>query len=252
MRKRWWISFNFNSWKPVAKMSYKKKINQFAAYIRKKYGGAVVIAIQEFVTGGGKYIGELYEAFGREYYIIVPPSFDYRTHARSLVTITLLKKSAVERYEVKDLGKCLPNRVSYVVAWIDGESWSILNIYAVQTANFSGKADWYITQRKELHEALWGEILAEAKSQSEGRVIILGDFQESSEGSHIKELNSMGYKETALGFPAVRNEFFKEWNIDHIFFSKMTWDELNPLEFALDGDLVDELSDHCLLAAMSA
>ena len=30
-----------------------------------KYGSALVIAIQEFISGGGKYLDELYEAFGK-------------------------------------------------------------------------------------------------------------------------------------------------------------------------------------------
>ena len=253
MRKKMFVSFNMNSWKPVAKgMSYKKKISRFASYIAKKYNNASVIAIQEFISGGGKYIDELYDAFEKEYYVIVPPAFDYHIHSRSIVTVTLLKKSVVERYEVKDLGKCLPNRISYIVAWIDGVPWTIINIYAVQTVNFTGKAEWYVALRKKLHLELWEEIISEAKLQSAGRVIILGDFQESSEGIHIKELNEMGYKEMTTGFPTVRNNFFKEWNIDHIIFSKKAWEDFNPSGFVLDGDLIDEISDHCLLVAMSA
>lgn len=252
MRKKI-ISFNFNSWKPVAEnISYREKIKQFAVYVRNKYGDAAIIAMQEFITGGGKYIDELYQAFNKDYYVVTPPLFDYRDHPKSLVSITLLRKSVVNRYEVKNLGKCLPNRVSYVIAWMDGKPWSIMNIYAVQIANFTGKADSYIADRKDSHKKLWDEIIAEAKIQSNGRVIVLGDFQESSEESHVKELYNVGYREVNKGFPTIRNDFFTERNIDHILFSNAAWDDFNPVGFALDGDLIDELSDHCLLAVMSA
>lgn len=40
--------------------------------------------------------------------------------------------------------------------------------------------------------------------------------------------------------------------IDHIFFSKKAWEDFNPSGFVLDGDLMDEISDHCLLVTMSA
>lgn len=256
MSKNSWISFNFNSWKPVAKgITYSKKICKFADFVRNRYSGAEVVAIQEFISGGGKYIEELYNAFGKEYHVIVPPSFDYRRHQRSLLTVSLLKKSAFERYEVKELGKSLPNRVSYVVAWKEGNPWTIVNLYAVQTAYFKGKADWYITWRKTLHDKLWEEVLSEVtryKTAVEERVVILGDFQES-EGPNVQTLKKMGYKELAPGIQTVRSNCFKEeGNIDHIFFSKKAWSEFIPSGFILDSDLLGELSDHCLLAALPA
>lgn len=246
------ISFNFNSFKPIAKVKHSVKITEFADYVFDKYGELICIGIQEFITGDGKYLDELYEAFGKKYYVITPPSFDYRTHKRSLVTVTLLKKSIVETYEVIDIGHCLPNRISYLRAYIDGEPWYIMNCYMVQTANFSGKADWFIAQRKEQKEMLWSEVMEELAKQKDSRIITLGDFQESSDSSHIKELKELGYKEATAGLPTVRNDFFAEKNIDHILLSARAWDEFKPAGFALDGDLIDEISDHCLLVIMSA
>lgn len=246
------ISFNFNSWKPVVNVKHSKKIKKFGKYVMEKYGEPTVIGMQEFITGGGKYLDELYDAFNKKYYVITPPSFDYRTHKRSLVTVTLLKKSAVETYEVIDIGRCLPNRTSYVRAYIDGEPWYIMNCYMVQVANFSGKADWYISQRKEQKELLWSDVMTELSKQRDSRIIALGDFQESSESSHIKKLKELGYKEVAADFPTVRNDFFHEKNIDHILFSTEAWDKFKPTGISLDGDLIDDISDHCLLAIMSA
>lgn len=127
-----------------------------------------------------------------------------------------------------------------------------MNCYMVQTANFSGKADWFIAQRKEQKEMLWSEVMEELAKQKDSRIITLGDFQESSDSSHIKELKELGYKEATAGLPTVRNDFFAEKNIDHILLSARAWDEFKPAGFALDGDLIDEISDHCLLVIMSA
>ena len=94
--------------------------------------------------------------------------------------------------------------------------------------------------------------MTELSKQRDSRIIALGDFQESSESSHIKKLKELGYKEVAADFPTVRNDFFNEKNIDHILFSTEAWDKFKPTGISLDGDLIDDISDHCLLAIMSA
>lgn len=246
------VSFNFNSWKPVAQIKHNTKIKKLAEYVMDKYGEPTVIGIQEFITGGGKYLDALVDVFDGKYYVVTPPSFDYRSHKRSLVTVTLLNKSLVERYEVIDIGSCLPNRTAYVKAYIGGEPWFIMNCYMVQTANFAGKADWYISQRQEQKNDLWSEIMSELTSQKDARMVALGDFQESSDSSHIKALGEMGYKEVTAGFPTVHDNFFDEKNIDHILLSKKAWDDFNPVGFALDGNVIDEISDHSLLVIMPA
>ena len=246
------ISFNFNSWKPMTKLPYSKKINGFVDHIRTQYQASDVIAIQEFITGGGKYLDELYQAFRGEYHIVTPPSFDYRSHPKSLVCLLLLKKSSVGKYRVHDPNVCLPNRVAYVTVWISGTPWKIMNIYAVQVANFAGKADWYVAERKRLHKELWEEILGEARQSAKERMIILGDCQESSEGEHISVLKEAGYREVTSGLPTVKNKFFDETCIDHIFFSGDAYSEYQPSGFSVDADLVNTLSDHCLLSVRSA
>ncbi len=246
------ISFNFNSWKPVAQINHNTKIEKLAEHIRDKYGEPTVIGIQEFITGGGKYLDALVDAFDGKYYVVTPPSFDYRSHKRSLVTVTLLHKNAVERYTTIDIGSCLPNRTVYVKAYICGEPWLIMNCYMVQIVNFTGKTDWFISQRQEQKNDLWSEIMSELTSQKDARMVALGDFQESSDSSHIKALGEMGYKEVTAGFPTVHNNFFDEKNIDHILLSKKAWDDFNPVGFALDGNVIDEISDHSLLVIMPA
>ena len=240
------ISFNFNSWKPVAQIDHNTKIKKLAEYVIDKYGEPTVIGIQEFITGGGKYLEALSDAFDGKYYVVTPPSFDYRSHKRSLITVTLLNKSVVESYEIINIGSCLPNRTAYVKTYIGGDPWYIMNCYMVQIANFTGKADWYISARKEQNNKLWSEIMSELTSQKDARMVALGDFQESSDSSHIKALGEMGYKEVTAGFPTAHN------NIDHIFLSKKAWDDFNPVGFALDANVIDAISDHSLLVIMPA
>ena len=40
------ISFNFNSWKPVVNVKHSKKIKKFAKYVMEKYGEPTVIGMQ--------------------------------------------------------------------------------------------------------------------------------------------------------------------------------------------------------------
>ena len=41
------ISFNFNSFKPIAKVKHSVKITEFADYVFDKYGEPICIGIQE-------------------------------------------------------------------------------------------------------------------------------------------------------------------------------------------------------------
>ena len=150
---------------------------------------------------------------------------------------------------------CLPNRVVYLKVWLKDNPVPIriLNVYAVQTAMFSqGVASWYVSKRNELKEELWSAVLAEAE-RCHDPLIICGDLQEGSTGKHIQKLTEMGFKEKNGGFfPTVRNEILKEKSIDHIYFNEKVCEQLSPVSMELDANLLDELSDHVLLAATFA
>ena len=254
------ISQNFNAYCPInADIKYSDKINLFAEYIRTKYSNlteVAVINIQEFIGGhNGKYLGELEAAFGYSYDVLTPPGFNELVHTKSLLTITMIRKDL--GYELIRFDSCLPNRICYVKVWFDDTPipLRILNMYAVQTAKFSsGAAPWYIAKRKEEKEALWSAILLEAESCTEP-LLICGDMQEGSKtGAHIKKLMDLEFKEKNGGFfPTVRNDFFEvEQNIDHFFYNSKAWELYYPVSFECDANLLDELSDHILLAAISA
>lgn len=250
------VSQNFNGWCPVTDIKYSEKITLFAEYVRNKYPNlaeVAVICIQEFIGGkDGKYLDELEKAFP-SYDILTPPGFNHIEHPKSLLTITLVRKDY--GYKLIRFESCLPNRVCYTKLWFDDSPLPlrILNMYAVQTAKFPSGAAWYITKRKEQKEDLWASIISEANSCTEP-LLILGDMQEGSKtGSHIKKLLEIGFRERNGGFfPTVRNDFFQEWNIDHFLYNPAAWAKFYPVSFEHDGNLLNELSDHILLAAVSA
>ncbi len=250
------VSQNFNGWCPVTDIKYSKKITLFAEYVSNKYSNlaeVAVICIQEFIGGkDGKYLDELEKAFP-SYDILTPPGFNQLEHPKSLLTITLVRKEY--GYKLIRFESCLQNRICYIKVWFDDSPLPIriLNMYAVQTAQFTSKAAWYITKRKEQKEDLWTSIISEAKSCTEP-LLILGDMQEGSKtGPHIKQLADLGFREKNGGFfPTVRNDFFQEWNIDHFLYNPAAWEKFYPVSFEHDGNLLDELSDHILLAAVSA
>lgn len=253
------VSQNFNAWCPVTDLRFSKKIKLFAEYIGNKYPNraeVALICIQEFIAGkNGKYLAELESAFDACYDVITPPNFNEIEHTKSLINVILIRKDL--DYNVIKFNSCLPNRVCYVRVFFDylPTPLRIMNIYAVQTVRFpSHAASWYITKRKEQKEDLWNSVLREAKKCTEP-LLICGDMQEDSKsGMHIKQLTEIGFKEKNGGFfPTVKNDLFEAIpNIDHFLYNPAAWENFYPVSFEHDGNLLDELSDHILLAAVSA
>lgn len=250
------VSQNFNGWCPViTDIKYSDKIILFSEYIRNKYPNlaeVAVICLQEFIAGkNGKYLEELKKAFPA-YDILTPPGFHIPEHPRSLLTISLVRKEY--RHELIRLESCLPNRICYLKVWLDDTPLRILNMYAVQTAKFpSGAAASYIAKRKEQKEDFWSVIISEAEVCTEP-LLLCGDMQEGShKGSHIKKLTEFGFREKNGGFfPTVKNDYFEERSIDHFLYNPAAWEKYYPLCLEYDGNLLDVLSDHVLLAAVSA
>lgn len=250
------LSFNMNAWCPICKdITFDEKISKVAEYLKNKYDNmteVAVICLQEFIPGTDcKYVNKLKEAFPA-YSLLLPPNFDYFEHTKSLLTITLVRKEY--KKEILRFESCLPNRICYFKVWLDDTPVPvrIMNIYAVQTVAFSpGAAASYIAGRKQAKEELWSRILSEAKSCTEP-LVICGDFQEGSTGPNIKKLFDMGFREK-VSLPTVRNDFFgPEQNIDHFLYNAAAWEKWYPVKMDYDGNLLDEISDHVLLAAVSA
>ena len=261
MKKIIIVSQNFNSFCPVnIAIKQSDKIIRFADYLKSKYPNfaeVAIICIQEFLGGkNGKYIEELEGAFNHSFEVLTPWGFNNIEHPRSVLTVTLIRKELP--YNTVRLESCLPNRICYSRVWFPetGKFLRILNIYAVQTSVFSpDAAGWYIAKRREQQEDLWSVILKEAAERCSDSLLIVGDMQESSKtGKHIKKLLDMGFKEKATGefFPTVREGIFFEQNIDHYLYNEKAWNDFYPVSMEYDGNLLDELSDHILLAAVSA
>ena len=97
------------------------------------------------------------------------------------------------------------------------------------------------------------ETLSDDESVRVVHVVLLGDMQENSKnGKNILKLSEMGYCEKIAGFPTVRNDFFSDQSIDHILYSRKAFELFKPVSFALDGNLLGEVSDHSMLVAISA
>lgn len=253
--KNLFLSQNMNSWCSQSDLSLAEKIDLFSDYLKKKYMNdeVAVINLQEVIGGrGGLYLNALQKAFPG-YDIITPISFDHLKHHKSLINVTLIRKNL--GYMPIRFDSCLPNRVVYLKVWLKDNPVPIriMNVYAVQTAMFSqGAASWYVSKRNELKEELWSAVLEEAE-RCHDPLIICGDLQEGSTGKHIQKLTEMGFKEKNGGFfPTVRNDIFKEKSIDHFLYNQKAWEEFYPVSMELDANLLDELSDHVLLAATSA
>ena len=249
------ISYNINGWKPVSSLSYLDKIKTVGKYILDTYKESLpaVIGLQETIAGtDAKFLSDLDQELGGNYNIFTPPNFDHLTHHRSIMNVTLVRKDLIVK-EVSPIGSILPNRIFHVVVLIDGRPVHVINYYAVQIQNFRGKADWYILDRTVKHEELWRALLLSAETFKDDFVILLGDLQENSKnGKNILKLSEMGYCEKVAGFPTVRNDFFCEQSIDHIFYSRKAFELFKPSSFALDGNLLGEVSDHSMLIAISA
>ena len=249
------VSYNLNGWKPVTNLSYLDKIRTVGKYILGTYKESLpeVIGLQEMIGGAdAKYLSDLNEALDENYNILTPPNFDHLTHHRSIMNVTLVRKDLIIT-EVRPIGSILPNRIFDVIILIDGRPVHVINYYAVQIQNFRGKADWYILDRTVKHEELWRALLLAAETVKDDFVILLGDLQENSKnGNNILKLSKMGYCEKIAGFPTVCNDFFSEQSIDHILYSRRAFELFKPSSFALDGNLLGEVSDHSMLVAISA
>lgn len=247
------VSFNMNAWLPVDRsLSYERKVNIFAVYVKRLCGGTPprVICLQEVIAGKGQiYLKVIKKEFSE--YEVITPVFDFEKHYKSIMSVTLIRKDILNDYTVKVLDdECLPNRVNYVVADIEGVLFRIINIHVPQIVNFKCKAAWYIDERKRLNKKMWKLLEEEAKKYKDAKFLIVGDFQESSEGPNIGKLKETGYGVYASKNPTVDNDFFPEKCIDHIIFSDSAIETLRPITLLTDSTVLGKLSDHCILYAV--
>lgn len=247
------VSFNMNAWMPVDRGStYEEKINNFGVYVKQLCDGTLprVICLQEVIAGkGGTYLEVIKKKFSE--YEVITPVFDFEKHYKSIMSVTLIRKDILDDYTVKVLDdECLPNRVNYVVADIKGVLLRIINIHVPQIVNFKHKATWYIDERKKLNEKMWRLLKEEAIKYKDAKLIIVGDFQESSDGPNITKLKEAGYGVCASKNPTVDNDFFLEKCIDHIIFSDSAIKTLRPITLLTNSAVLGKLSDHCILYAV--
>ncbi|SCW53432.1 Endonuclease/Exonuclease/phosphatase family protein [Ruminococcaceae bacterium YRB3002] len=215
------VTFNLNSWMPVKKMPYRNRITTLAQHIKEKYGDDLpeVIALQEVIAGrDGKNLDELDKAFDGCYRVCGPmgDAFDYTKHSRSIINVTLCKADYKPGILMSP-ASVLPNR--FIINEYNGIG--IINVHVPQVANLSGKAGWYIRERRRLRRIFWHQLIkfAGAVRDDYTDIIIVGDLQEGSDGTHIAKLKKLGFTEPVEGVPTVDGSFFREHCIDHILLS---------------------------------
>ncbi len=245
------VTYNINAWMPVnTSMSYRMKISQVAAYIKRTYINASIINLQEVLPGKeGKHLKQIRDAFQEEGYEMIQPIFDVNVHWKSVLTITLIRKDILNSYTVEELsGDYLKNRITYTVADTSYGNLRILNCHVPQIANFRNKAAWYIKERIDIHNKMWDAIISEAEKYKDEKFIICGDMQEGVSGPHVSLLKALGYHEITKGMPTIYNNAFRSECIDHIFFSESAKEVFQPGEVLVDTMQVGVLSDHALLS----
>lgn len=246
------ISYNVNGYRPINKtITFQQKLKDMAKDIRDTYGLPLIIMFQEILAGRNMKYLDLIRCLYPEYELILPVGFDYETHYRSIIAVTLVRRDVLGSYRVIELDSELPNRVCYIAAELKGlGDFRILNIHLVQTQNLEFQAKWYVLDRKRLKEHQWNLLHNELNYIRELNVIFAGDMQESKNSPNLNKLIKDGYIVSgASGTRTVRNSFFdQEYYIDHIIFSSRAIAALGDgTEIIYDNSGVGKYSDHTLL-----
>lgn len=245
------VCYNENGHRPVNKtISFDQKLKDTAKGIKATYGFPLIVMFQEILAGcNNKFLTSLRSLYP-EYELFVPAGFDYVKHFKSIMSVTLIRRDALGSYRVVELDSELPNRTCYVVAELNGVETHIINSHLTQIQNFKYQADWYIAERRRLHDRQW-ELLHEAlHNNKDANVIFAGDMQESKSSSNLNKLMEDGYIVSgASGTKAVRNNFFNEEScIDHIILStsaRTAFGKETEIIYNCSG--VGKYSDHTLL-----
>ena len=245
------VCYNENGHRPVNKtISFDQKLKDTAKGIKATYEFPLIVMFQEILAGcNNKFLTSLRSLYP-EYELFVPAGFDYVKHFKSIMSVTLIRRDALGSYRVVELDSELPNRTCYVVAELNGVETHIINSHLTQIQNFKYQADWYIAERRRLHDRQW-ELLHEAlHNNKDAKVIFAGDMQESKSSSNLNKLMEDGYIVSgASGTKAVRNNFFNEEScIDHIILSTSARTAFGKdTEIIYNCSGVGKYSDHTLL-----
>ena len=111
------ITYNENGYRPIdPAISFEQKLKDTAKDIKATYGLPLIIMLQEVLAGRNMKFLNLLRVLYPEYELILPASFDYVTHYKSIMSVTLVRRDSLGSYRVVELDSELPNRTCYVVA----------------------------------------------------------------------------------------------------------------------------------------
>ena len=250
------ITYNINGHRPVNNaITFQQKIKDTVCYIRRTYDLPLIIMLQEMIAGRNiKYLTQLRVLFP-EYELIMPAGFDYVKHYKSIMAVTLVRRDVLGSYRVEELDIELTNRICYTIADIKGlGEIHIINSHLVQVQNFRYQADWYIAERRRLHNQQWDLLHDALHNNKDANVIFAGDLQECKASTNLSKLKEDGYIISgASGIKTVKNNFFSEEScIDHILISPGVRSALGEdTEILYDNSGQGKYSDHTLLCLCS-
>lgn len=177
-----------------------------------------------------------------DFTMVLPNDWNPSEHPKSILSILFLDKAKFKNIEVLPFDIELKNRVCFVKAICDKKEIYTLNVHVPQTDMFKGHSenDGYVRLRKHLAKELYDAIYAQVEKliAEDKRVILMGDFNRTSQSDEIKKLISLGLVE--VGAPADNRE------IDHILISKNILDEVVEATYELDDEIINfyKLTDH--------
>lgn len=251
------ITYNVNGYRPVNKaLSFAQRLKGSAQDIRSNFELPLIIMLQEVIAGRSMRFLNLLRVLFPEYELIMPAGFDYVKHFKSIMSVTLIRRDELGSYRVLELDSELPNRLCYIIAEeLSGLGTThVINAHIAQCQNFKYQVDWYICERKKLHQHQWDLLQGILQINKDANVIFAGDMQECKSGKNLSAFKKEGYIiSEASGIKTVKNSFFKEEAcIDHIILSSGARGALgDETKIIYDNSRVGTYSDHTLLCLCS-
>ncbi len=166
------------------------RFERICKYIKNKMDEPLVIALQEVQLSGGRYLKILEEQFP-DYHIVLPQA--YNNQPRSVVSVLLINKHLCESYNVRTLDgleDSLRYNFVHINTHIEGLCFRILNVNVPHNC-LEKAAKWYREEREELRALFIRNIKELAntyRSEPDLKLIVLGDFNASTEDKFIKSL----------------------------------------------------------------
>ena len=112
---------------------------------------------QEMLAGRNMKFLDLLRGLYPEYELILPAGFDYVSHYKSIMSVTLIRRDALGSYKVIDLDSELCNRTCYIQAELNEEKtkFLIVNSHIAQVQNFDIRQIGILRREEDCNDLQW-------------------------------------------------------------------------------------------------